>query len=736
MLFEFVEIRNFRKLQSCRIDLLDNKSVFVGANNSGKTSAMDALNLFLKAREKISTRDFTLSNWRGINQIGDKWQKLAGAEQPDLAVTSWEDLVPQLDVWIKILPEEVHYVSHLIPTLGWNSNRLGVRLRLEPNNMEMLYKDFTDSFTAARNMTEKAGKSLRLWPKSLWDFLEKRMSTHFSICAYILDEAKLLDTADGKARPQALNPLAKQVQGDPFAGLVKIEIINAQRGFSDPNSEGEDRTKTTGNLTHQLREYYNRHLNPEDKPEPADLEALQAMEEARESFDGKLLRSFDRSLDELKKLNYPGFGGNPGIRISSRISALDGLNHTSAVQFELMKADSTGDHPWGLPEKYNGLGYQNLISMVFKLIRFRDEWMQVGKLAAIPSDDEGAPDFQPLHLVLVEEPEAHLHAQVQQVFMKKAYEVLRNNALLEKYKHFSTQMVVSTHSNHIAFEIPFTALRYFRRHPAPDGGVPTSTVTNLHRTFGTENDTTRFAARYLRTTHGDLFFADGVILVEGQAERMLVPHFIQHNYPRLSSCYIAILEIGGSHAHTLRPLLEDLGITTLIITDLDPVDPTKDNGSVYPMKGQNLATSNKTLSGWVPAKKLVDELCGLDGNAVAMAGRPVRVAYQQPIQVKFEKDDMSVEIIPSTFEVALAFDNIELFKSLKGTGLIAKIKEALTVDHAAEAGPKVYEAVRKSNKGDFALDLLFLEDPKKLTVPTYIAAGLKWLEEQLIPVKL
>ncbi len=77
MLFEFVEIRNFRKLQSCRIDLLDNKSVFVGANNSGKTSAMDALNLFLKAREKISTRDFTLSNWRGINQIGENLQKLA-----------------------------------------------------------------------------------------------------------------------------------------------------------------------------------------------------------------------------------------------------------------------------------------------------------------------------------------------------------------------------------------------------------------------------------------------------------------------------------------------------------------------------------------------------------------------------------------------------------------------------------------------------------------------------------
>ena len=32
-----------------------------------------------------------------------------------------------------------------------------------------------------------------------------------------------------------------------------------------------------------------------------------------------------------------------------------------------------------LPEKYNGLGYQNLISMVFDLMGFRDDWMREGK---------------------------------------------------------------------------------------------------------------------------------------------------------------------------------------------------------------------------------------------------------------------------------------------------------------------------------------------------------------------
>ena len=66
-----------------------------------------------------------------------------------------------------------------------------------------------------------------------------------------------------------------------------------------------------------------------------------------------------------------------------------------------------------------------------------------------------------------------------------------------------------------------------------------------------------------------MFFADAVILVEGPAERILIPHFIRQNFPHLTSCYISLLEIGGSHAHRLRPLIENLGLTSLIITDID-----------------------------------------------------------------------------------------------------------------------------------------------------------------------
>ena len=72
MYIAFVEIQNFRKLKACRVEIAQQETIFVGANNSGKTSAMDALILFLKKsrRRDIATTDFTLSNWSSLDQLG------------------------------------------------------------------------------------------------------------------------------------------------------------------------------------------------------------------------------------------------------------------------------------------------------------------------------------------------------------------------------------------------------------------------------------------------------------------------------------------------------------------------------------------------------------------------------------------------------------------------------------------------------------------------------------------
>ena len=48
MKIQSVHIRNFRKLKNCHIDFGERETVFVGANNSGKTSAISAIVWFLK----------------------------------------------------------------------------------------------------------------------------------------------------------------------------------------------------------------------------------------------------------------------------------------------------------------------------------------------------------------------------------------------------------------------------------------------------------------------------------------------------------------------------------------------------------------------------------------------------------------------------------------------------------------------------------------------------------------
>lgn len=725
MKIKFVEIQNFRKLKHCKVDFAERETVFVGANNSGKTSAMDALILFFKEKNRFSTRDFTLSNWKDINEIGKSWIKETEAGKLDLSVKTWEQYLPQLDVWINVEPTEIHYVNDLIPTLDWQNGLLGVRLRLEPKNIEELYKDFHTAYTASKDVTSK-GSTLKLWPNTMWDFLERKLNSHFIICSYILDPVKL---TDGSSQPQELPSDSMPLLSDAFKGLIKIDVINAQRGFSDPNTESVSH-KTVGNLSTQFREYYEKHLDPSVQPEASDIAALEAIETAKTSFDLKLKESFSSSLSELELLNYPGFG-NPSITISSKINAIDGLNHSSAVQFDILKKDPTSDYPLSLPEKYNGLGYQNLISMVFKLMRFRDEWMQIGKSSKHLKTTD-AFDFEPLHLVLIEEPEAHLHAQIQQVFIRKAYDILRKNALLEDKVQFSTQLIVSTHSSHIAHEIDFTSLRYFKRKEALNGMVPTSCVVNLSETFGTQDDTTRFAIRYLKTTHCDLFFADAAILVEGPAERMLVPYFIKYHSTKLASCYISLLEIGGSHAHTLKPLIEDLGLITLVITDIDSIDSK--NNKVQPGKGNSYKTGNDTLKTWLPQKNDLDELLSLDKASKISKDSLIKVAYQFPLNITFEADRNGTkleEAIPYTFEDSLVLENLHLFRGLTGKALMDKMISAARKTSAKEASKDMFDALVRGKKAEFALELLFLEDPKKLVAPKYIKEGLEWLQEKL-----
>lgn len=755
----FVDIQNFRKLKSIRIAFSDTTTLFVGANNSGKTSAMLALGHFLINHRRFSTNDFTLSNWASIDSIGSNIEaepKDGQKAQPTLS--DWEAALPALDIWIQVEKSEVHYVRKLLPTLDWKGGLLGVRLRYEPKKLEDLYKEYLVARTSAKNtmkdwkpkVAANPGKGPNLWPENMRAFLDRKLRSTFITRAYLLDPNKCDNKKDGVFAPQELPLGSEAIEGNPLDGLIRIDEIAAQRnlgGGGDENDDlDEDKTGDGRKLSNQLRSYYSRHLDPSESPEAADLDALEAIETSQKVFDDRLADGFKSALEELQSLNYPGIT-DPKLKIATRIRPNEGMNHSGAVQFEVLPIDGKQTLvPLRLPEEYNGLGYQNLISMVFKLMSFRDAWMRVGKASKAQIENPTTNLIPPLHLVLVEEPEAHLHAQVQQVFLRKAYEVLRNHVELKDKPTLRTQLIVSTHSSHVAHEAQFSWLRYFRRlPPSANCCVPTSVVVNLSEVFGPNDETQKFVTRYLRATHCDLFFADAAILLEGAAERILLPHFIRKHFTDLNRCYVSLLEIGGSHAHQLQPLFEHLGLTALIITDLDSVESTGHHKSTPPIAGAGLWTANATLKEWHPKKKLLDELLSLTGDQkIRKHDEPkffVRVAFQLPVEITFKTKKET--LIATTFEDALVLENLDLFAASNGQGMVAAFKEVLT--HAADIDAlrtEMSNVVRSGEKARFALDLLIAGNGKPdedqleaLKIPGYINEGLLWVEEQLVEKK-
>lgn len=636
-----IHIGNYRKLKNCVIEFDEKQTIFVGANNSGKTSAMQSIVSFLTSPKRFTTNDFTLSNWKGLNEIGEKW---LSKDDVKPSLIELYDYLPLMDIWLDVCDKDAYLVRDLIPSFDWDGKEVGMRILYAPIDVEMLYHDFKVSFKRAREL-EKDKKKKTLYPKNLWDFLKKGsvLAKYFDCRYYVLDIAK---EPDKQITFQPL-PDVEAKNSSILSKLFKIDYIEAQREFSDP--EANDNSGHN-NLSRQLQVYYNKHIQPDDVLTEENFELYEAAEKTQQDCDVRLNKAFSGRINELENIRYPGFL-NPRIAIHSHVNLKDSLAHESAVQFLL----NDNEKDLSLPEKYNGLGYQNLISMYFRLMQFRDEWLHEG---SVSTRDDDKP-IEPIHLVFIEEPEAHLHAQAQQVFVRKAYDALTYSKFLEDNNGlYTTQVVISTHSNHIVQDLDMNTLRYFKRFMSAEINLPISEVVSLLNVFG-EKETRQFVTRYIKLNHCDFFFADGVILVEGAGERILMPKFLEKEGVR--DYYISIIEISGSHAHRFRELVERLGIPTLVVTDIDAQN-VKANGNrekAFTQKGKGQVTNNDTLRLWIPKEEDVDKLLKLKDSDKCSCN--VRIAYQTGISAKLNKMQRLATAYPYTFEDALALTNIGLF---------------------------------------------------------------------------
>ena len=729
-----VRIRNFRRLKNVFFELEKETSIFVGSNNSGKTSATQALQLFLKAsKEKFRIYDFSVSCWGEFQDI-DTQLRADQSISPEFPEIS-------LDMWFDVDEPDLHRVIALLPDLSWQSSKIGVRLSLSPKKPEKLKSNFLEARQSAdearqNQETKKAEaqqEGVRIhhpWPKNFKDFITKELNTEYTIRYCVLDYSKFDEngTEEEGYIPAELGKGTGKECEDIINSLIRIDVLNAQRHLTD--SEGSSRSE---DLSRRLSKFYDRNLEKHED----NYDAKAALAEAENQINDHLRTVFSPTLENLNSLGYPGFS-EPHLEVKSTLKPEHILTQGTEVHYRLADPNEPQSAEITLPDKYNGLGFKNLIYIVVELLDFHARWM----------DKEEA---SLLHLVIIEEPEAHLHAQLQQVFIRQIWDIFEKNIPAGGF--FANQLIVTTHSAHIIYESGFSPIRYFRR----STGQQTETL-NLSKFKPTpdgdtdESTTLKFLQQYMKLTHCDLFFADAAILVEGNVERLLLPLMIEKSAINLQSKYLSILEVGGAFAHKFKELIEFIGLTALVITDLDSVGPKdvtipstdddEEEGNLSPGEScmpafPNAVTSNETLKTWLPKMACIEDLLAASDdqktqNPDINSPACIRVAYQTKQSVGWNGSE--VELAARTLEESFALENLEWVQAMERKPLGLRVRTVKDPRELEDLVERVHKRVNSSGfkKTNFALKLM-MEDQSLWVVPAYIAEGLQWLERQMEP---
>jgi putative ATP-dependent endonuclease of OLD family len=482
--------------------------------------------------------------------------------------------------------------------------------------------------------------------------------------------------------------------------LIKWDLVRAQRTL-DHFSHGD--TDVIGKLLGGL-------YKTAKAPTAAAADQLLAakLKSSVEDVERGVQEDFDAVLTGLlPAMDVLGFPGQSDTALlPETVLNVEALlnDHTRVVY-----AGLDGVH---LPEGYNGLGTRNLIYMLLQLQGFHKEYRA----------QETRPNT---HLIFIEEPEAHLHPQMQEVFIAQLHKAVAK--LSEEYPDepaWKAQFVITTHSPHVANAATFEAVRYFLNSDTVAPEARQTKVKDFKKGMAVISEQDKdFLHQYMSLTKCDLYFADKAIMVEGTTERILVPRLceladlalpVQHHLGRQ---YITTMEVGGAYAHIFYPLIDFLELKTLIITDIDSVvGVTKKTTAgtettVYKkcLVNDGERTSNSAIRHWfdttsdsIPPQIKPSDLLAKTAEDKTLGAR--QLAYQIP-------EIQETNACARSFEDALVLANPERFSLEEGDNM------------ASDA----WDIAKGLGKADTAL--LFAIREKNWVAPRYIREGLAWLAE-------
>ncbi|MEI9425471.1 ATP-dependent endonuclease [Mesorhizobium sp. Cs1299R1N1] len=664
MRIQKVAIKNFRLLSDVSLILEASETVIVGRNNSGKTSLSEIMRRFLDdGPVNFQLEDFSSASYRRFCAAVHAY--LSGQQEDEIRA-----LLPAIELRLHCtydpntpeLGPLAPFVVDLDPTVS--EALIVLRYELKDGGIDALFDGLPDG-----SLDDASRKEFLVG-------LRERIPGNFGLRIHAEDPN---DPTNYRQLPSAA-----------LRSLVRTGFINAQRGLDDVTS------RETDVLAKILEGLFVTASSPTaDAADRVIAETLASVVQGIQTqIDGNFGHQLQSLMPTLTSFGYPGLGGQE-LQTETVLDIRKLLSSFTRVRY-------AGYGGVTLPESYNGLGVRNLIFILLRIVEFHKVF-------------KAEPKTPGIHLVFIEEPEAHLHPQMQEVFIKQLGKIATHLAGAgEGAVPWPVQFVVSTHSSHIANAAGFESIRYFLGADVPgaDAGIRQTKIKDLREGLGSTPAADRqFLHQYLTLTRCDLFFADKAVLVEGLSERLMLPVIVgkvEALEPaiKLSSQYLTIMEVGGAYAHLFFNLLDFLELHYLIITDLDSVLAPGGTACAVHL---GTASSNACVKAWFSADDpytLAGVMAKSDDDKTDGRGR---IAYQVP--------EGAGGPCGRTFEDAFMLANQDLFALGAGT---PQAQELAARDLAT--GLK---------KSEFALKYAI-----KITgwvTPKYLADGIRWLAVDYVP---
>lgn len=320
------------------------------------------------------------------------------------------------------------------------------------------------------------------------------------------------------------------------------------------------------------------------------------------------------------------------------------------------------------------LGGANLIYLSLKLLEY--EKVKTDKIA---------------NFLLIEEPEAHIHTHIQKT-------------LFNNLKESKTQAIISTHSTHISSVSKISSVNVLSR--GEKEAVVFQPSNNL-----SPDDIVR-VERYLDAVRSNLLFAKGVLLVEGDAEQILIPEMFKRVFGlSLDEIGISLINIGSTGFENVARIFHSDRIKKhcAIMTDLDksivalPANSADDND--YQKHCRASEEKGKERKGRLTEFSKDNEY----------------------INLFFAENTFEVDFLMNgnSFEYVHTLDKIYKRDADKN-----KAKEKLETNSVEVAGAEVLRIADKQGKGWLAL-LVAEQLVYNTYIPKYILQAIAWASSHI-----